>query len=128
MLKNQRQVIIGLALLTLFFTTASANASVVCNKYKEHKKEFKTEENKEIYLKIRWIKNHQEDTYAYYRALCEPYKFNHALFTGNLNKTCHDYYIYEEYADYLDYKKQCHRHDDDDESVIPEPEPEPDPQ
>lgn len=128
MLKNKRGKITWLIILIclavgLLVGLNSAQASVICKKYKEHKREFKTEENKEIYLKIRWVKNHQEDVYSYYRPLCEPYKFDHDQFTGNLKEICHDYYIYEEYKDYLQYKKQCHEHDDEEDESEPQPPP-----
>lgn len=111
----------------LLFSLNSTQASVICKKYKEHKRKFKTEENKKIYFKIKWVKKHQESVYARYRILCEPYKFDHNQFTGDLKKICHDYYIYEEYEDYLQYKKQCHDGDDDDDVAIVEPEPEQEP-
>lgn len=109
----------------LLISSVSVQANVVCKKYKEHKRKFKSEENKKIYFKIKWVKNHDRKTYDYYRAICEPFKFDSYQFKGNLNRICHDYYIYEEYEDYLQYKKQCHKNDDKDEEEIIETEPEP---
>jgi hypothetical protein len=128
---NKQKRIINVAVLSIFliigafFIANSAEASFVCKKYKEHKRKFKSEKNKNIYFKIKWVKNHDRKTYDYYRAICEPFKFDPYQFKGNLNETCHNYYIYEEYGDYLKYKKQCHKHDDNDDDVIVEPEPEP---
>lgn len=133
MLKNNQKrslcstVFLVLFFVGIFFAGNSTEASVVCKKYKEHKKEYKTEKNKEIFFKIKWVKHHQPEIYSHYRLFCEPYRFNHNYFFGELKKTCHEYYIYEEYSDYLEYKRQCKKHHDDEENPVPEPEPEPQP-
>ena len=130
--KLTRKRIVLLSLLGFFaagalFALSPAGASVICKKYKEHKREYKTEENKEIFFKIKWVKEHQPETFYKYKKICEPYRFDHNYFSGNLKKICHDYYIFEEYSDYLRYKRQCHEHDDDNE-VTPAPEQEPEPE
>jgi hypothetical protein len=116
----------------LFLSLNSAWASVACHQYKDYRRKFHNEEDKEEYFKIKWLEKHDNKSYMFYKFLCDSHKFDSKAEFGKLSektqKMCHEYYTHEGYENYLEYKKKCHKDDDEDVILPPQPEPEPDPE
>ena len=118
-------VVLALLIIGLTFSPKRVLASIACDKYAKAKK-FNTDENKEIYFKIKWIQDNSNSFFVeHYKLPCVNYESMHNEWTGLLQKTCSNYYIHEEFEDYREYKAACHNPKKHNKNVVPTPPPVP---
>jgi uncharacterized protein (TIGR02145 family) len=110
----------------LFLRVGPADAGFAGKKYKEYKSQFKNEENKKNYFKIRALKRNDKENFFFWKYFCDSHKFDaksqFEKLTLKSRDLCRQYYAYKGYKKYVFWRNE-HRKDDDDGNDGDDPAP-----